>query len=273
MTNKKRNTLKMIVSAGMAMLSIMSAGSTAIATNVEDEYDAIPISDTLSNDGATDVSETIDFSGLIPSCSENVKNTYKERYPEHSELIDSIVDSIISDEEFIEYFVSEGPVAFQIIADAIDSSLEPDSTLLGFGNESYYSNYNSFPCKQLYSYYDGPAAVVMALMGSGCIEYTQDKGTLNSKQRTAATEMGTNSTNNTSMHKITAYMQKKYAEKPVQNTNATFQTRVFNNNNSDDILRYIQTSLSWDAEPILKIPDRSALYGHWGETGSLYVTQ
>lgn len=136
MTNKKHNTLKKIVSAGMAMLSIMSAGSTAIATNVEDEYDAIPISDALSNDGATDVSENIDFSGLIPSCSENVKKTYKERYPEHSELIDSIVDSIISDEEFIEYFESEGPVAFQIVADVLDDSLEPKTSLYSFGNES-----------------------------------------------------------------------------------------------------------------------------------------
>lgn len=272
MTNKKHNTLKKIVSAGMAMLSIMSAGSTAIATNVEDEYDAIPISDALSNDGATDVSENIDFSGLIPSCSENVKKTYKERYPEHSELIDSIVDSIISDEEFIEYFESEGPVAFQIVADVLDDSLEPKTSLYSFGNESYYSKYNSYPCKQLYSYYDGPAAVVMALMGSGCIDYTQIKSTLNSYQRTAASAMGTNSADNTSIYKITAYLQEKYAEKFGQNTSGTFQTRVFNSSNSSGILSYIQSSLSLNAEPILKIPDRNVLNGHESETGSLYVT-
>lgn len=272
MTNKKSNALKAMVSASLAVLSIMSAGSTAIATNVEDEYDAIHISEAMPNHGTNDATEAFDFSGLISSCSENVKNTYKEQYPEDSELIDSVVDSIISDNEFIEYFESEGPVAFQIIADAIDSSLEPDTSLFGFRNESYYSEYNSYPCKQLNSYSDGPAAVVMALMGSGCIDYTQNKSTLDSYQRTAASAMGTNSTNNTSMYKITAYMQKKYAEKFGQNTSVTFQTRVFNSKNSDDILSYIQTSLSWDTEPILKIPDRSVLYNHRTETGSLYVT-
>ena len=272
MTNKKSSTLKKIISASMAALSIMSVGSTAVATDVENEYDVICTSEAALNDAATDDVEDFDFSGLMPSCSENVKNTYKERYPERSELIDSIVDSIISDDELIEYFETEGPVAFQIVADALDDSLEPKTSLYGFGNDSYYSDYSSYPCKQLYSYYDGPAAVVMALMGSGCINYTQNKSTLDTYQRTAASAMGTNSTNNTSMCKITAYMQKKYAEKFGQNTSATFQTRVFNSNNSDDILSFIQMSLSWDAEPILKIPDRSVLYSHRTEKGPLYVT-
>lgn len=272
MTNKKCNTLKKIISASIAVLSIMSVGSTAVATDVESEYDVICTSEAALNDAATDDVEDFDFSGLMPSCSENVKNTYKERYPEHSEMIDSIVDSIISDDEFIEYFETEGPVAFQIVADALDDSLESKTSLYGFKDEYYYSEYNSYTCKQLYSYYDGPAAVVMALMGSGCIDYTQNKSTLDSYQRTAASAMGTNSTNNTSMCKITAYMQKKYAEKFGQNTSATFQTRVFNSSNSDDILSYIQTSLSWDAEPILKIPDRSVLYNHRTEMGPLYVT-
>lgn len=272
MTYKKSSILKKIVSASMAVLSIMSAGSAAIAADVGNEYDGILASVSTPNYAADEIVEDIDFGAFLPSCTENVKKTYKEKYPEHSDLIDSIVDSIISDDEFIAYFESEGPVAFQIVADALDGSLEPEISLFGFGNESYYSKYSSYSCKQLYSYYDGPSAVVTALMGSGCIDYTHDTAKLQSYQIAAASEMGTNSTNNTLMHKITAYMQKKYAEKFGQNTSGTFQTRVFNKSNSSGILSYIQNSLSWDAEPILKIPDRSVLNNHRNETGSLYVT-
>lgn len=268
MKNKNGNALKRVVSASLAVLSIMSVGSMAIAENVEVDYDIIQTSQALLND----LVEDFDFSGLLPGCSENVKNTYKEKYPEHSELIDRIVDSIISDDEFIEYFESEGPVAFQMVADALDSSLEPETSLFGFKDEYYYSEYSSYHCKQLYSYYDGPSAVVTALMGSGCIDYTHDTAKLQSYQRAAANEMGTNSANNTSMHKITAYMQKKYSEKFGQNTSGTFQTRVFTKSNSRSILSYIQDSLSYDTEPILKIPDRSVLYAHRNETGPLYVT-
>lgn len=219
----------------------------------------------------TEIVETVDFGALMPSCAENVKNTYKERYPECSDLIDSIVDLIISDGEFIECFEAEGPVAFQIVADALNDSLKPKTYPYSFDNESYFSKYSSYPCNQLYSHYDGPAAVVQALMGSGCIDYTQNKSTLNSYQRTAASVMGTNSTSNTSIYKITAYLQEKYAEKFGQNTSGTFQTRVFNSSNANSILDYITTSLAADTEPILRVPDRSALYDH-EDTGPLYIT-
>lgn len=216
----------------------------------------------------TDYADTLSISG----CATNIKNTYKERYPEHSELIDCIVDSIISDNEFIEYFETKGSVAFQIVSDTLDDSLEPKVSLYGFGNESYYSTYSSYPCKQLYSYYDGPAAVVMALMGSGCIDYTQNKSALESYQKKAASELGTDLTHTTSPYDITDYMQEKYVEKFGQNAGHSFKTKVFNSSNADRILDNIRTSLAWDTEPIIRIPDRSVLYNHKNETGMLYIT-
>lgn len=112
----------------------------------------------------------------------------------------------------------------------------------------------------------------MALMGSGCIDYTQDKNTLDSHQNAAASAMGTNSIDNTLTYKITDYLQEKYVEKFGKNTGRSFKTKIFNSSNADYILSYIQTSLAWDTEPIIKIPDRSVLYNHRNETGSLYIT-
>lgn len=257
MMKKNINLKKHIIASVLVVSTMFSCFLTQVLADTD-------VSD-------TEVNEAFDFSDFMPSCTENVKNTYKERYHECSELVDSIVDSIISDVEFIEYFENEGPVAFEVVADALDDVLESKSSLYSFDNESYFSTYNSYRNKQLYSYYDGPAAVVQALIGSGCINFTTNKSLLDSYQIAAASEMGTNSTDNTSIYKITAYMQKKYAEKFGQDTDGTFQTRVFNSFNADNILGYITTSLAADAVPILRIPDRSVLYEHRNETGSLYV--
>lgn len=208
----------------------------------------------------------------IESRAANIKSIYKANYPEDADLIDCIVDSIISDEEFIGCFEADGEIAFQIVSNALDESLEPKTALYSFGNEMYYSKYSSYTCKQLNNYYDGPAAVVMALMGSGCIDYTQNKNTLDTYQRQAASDMGTDSTNNTSTWRMTDYLQEKYVKKFGQNTRHAFQTRVFNTSNADYILWYIQVALDWDTEPIIKIPNRGSLYNHRGETGTLYIT-
>ena len=208
----------------------------------------------------------------IESRAANIKSIYKANYPEDADLIDCIVDSIITDDEFIRCFEANEEVAFQIVADALDESLEPKTALYSFGNEMYYSKYSSYPCKQLNNYYDGPAAVVMALMGSGCIDYTQNKSTLDSYQRDAAKAMGTDDNKKTSIYDITDYLQKKYVEKFGPNTGGSFKTKVFNKSNADLILSCIYSSLDSETEPIIEIPDRSVLYSHRNETGPLYIT-
>lgn len=271
MTNKKGNTLKMIVSAGAAMLSIMSAGSVAIAADVGNEGDVILASESTLN-AVTEVDEDVDIGALLSSYAAKIKNTYKERYPEHFELIDSIVDSVISDKDFIEYFERKGATAFQVIVNALNESIEPKTSLFGFKDEYYYSEYSSYSYKQLYNNYDGPSAAVTALMGSGCINYTHDTNKLRSYQEEAAKAMGFNSNNRTSVFDLADYLQKKYVEKFGQNTGGSFQARVFNSSNSYNLLSFIQTALAWDTEPVLEIPDRSVLYNHRNETGPLFVT-
>lgn len=106
------------------------------------------------------------------------------KYPDQAEMIDDIVNTLSSSDEFISIFETEGASAFCIIEDSLRDVLEPAAAPCGYTPDWYFSDYANPLIKQVGGEGCGPASALMALIGSGAPEYpyTSDAATLASWQ-------------------------------------------------------------------------------------------
>lgn len=186
----------------------------------------------------------------ISSCAENIKNIYKANYPGHEAMIDEIVETISSSEEFVHCFEVEGATAFQIVEDSLRDALVPTASTYGLSG-GVYSSKNTVPAiMQTTSYYCGPASVLQALRGNGDNTDTQDN---------IASALGTTSSNGTYITSISAYMRQKHAA----SGGYEYKAKAFTCYTYQNAIELVKESLRKDAVPIVRIPDTSVL-GYYG---------
>lgn len=208
----------------------------------------------------------------IESCADNIRDIYKDKYPESAAMIDDIVDTIVSDDMFVSIFEEEGASAFQIVEDSLRDALDSEPTPLMQTDDLYTSKY-SFPMvKQMNTYFCGPASTLMALIGSGASSYyyTNDTTTLNNWQISLAKEDILNATpqhTKTDIERITKVLNdnipSKYGYK--------YKSKAFTIHSYSKALDFVSTSLVNDAVPVLLIRDTSLLKYYKGASFSHYV--
>lgn len=150
----------------------------------------------------------------IDSYAANIKSIYKAKYPEQADLIEEIVDSIISDKEFIKIFEFEGAEAFQIMEESLCDALNPEPMPLIMTDDLYTSKYSFPKVQQIEKYYCGPASTVMALIGSGAKDYyyTREEKQLIQWQRDVVKDYGmqTDKEEKTQTYEITNVLKKMF---------------------------------------------------------------
>lgn len=205
----------------------------------------------------------------IDSCAANIKSIYKANYPEEADMIDDIVDTLSSSEEFASIFEDEGATAFQIIEDSLRDVLNPEPTTHMQTDDLYTSRY-SFPwVHQINSYSCGPASTLMALIGSGAKDYyyTHDTEITDGWQETLASDMYTNKTSGTYISNITKMMNKH-----IPSVNGyTYKTKAFTIYSYEKALDFIETSLVMDAVPVIRVSDTALLKYYHGNSFCHYM--
>ena len=207
----------------------------------------------------------------IESCADIIRGIYKEKYPESTAMIDDIVDSITSNSEFIYIFETEGTSAFQIVEDSLRDALDPEPMPIMTTDDLYTSKY-SFPIvKQMNTYFCGPAATLMALIGSGASQYyyTSSKSLLNIWQNNLSKENMLNTTekNGTNISKITKVLKENIPSA----YGHTYKTKAFTQHTFNKALSFISESLIYDAVPVIKVSDTKLLKYYKGENCSHYM--
>ncbi len=246
-----RNSIAKILSAFVMAAVLTCTGVVAQADEVVDtEY-----SDTLS----------------IESCAAHIKSVYKAKYPEQTEMIDDIVDTLSNSDEFIRIFEDEGATAFQIIEDSLRDAIEPRVKPYMQTDDLYTSKYVFPDIQQKENYYCGPASVLMALIGSGAkgYYYTLDESITDGWQDTLAKEELLNTTpeNGTHIQNITKVLRNN-----VPSINGyTYKTKAFTINSYKKALDFIETSLVKDAVPVIKVSNTALLDYYYGKKFSHYM--
>lgn len=204
----------------------------------------------------------------IDNCAAEIKSIYKARYPEQESVIDDIVNTLSGSDEFIAIFNEEGASAFCIIEDSLQDVLEPSAEPYMYTDELYTTKYLVPAVRQVDSYSCGPAATVMALIGSGAsgYSYTTDTGTLNAWQNSLKTQMGTNTTG-TYIGEITKVLQ---ANVPGR-SGYSYKTKAFTIYSYNKALDFIESSLIMDAVPVIRVADTSLLGYYYGHSCSHYM--
>lgn len=206
----------------------------------------------------------------IEDCAYNIKCIYKEQYPESEAMINDIVDTIVSDDMFVSIFKEEGASAFEIVEDSLNDALNPEPMPLIMTDDLYTSEY-SFPVvKQMNSYFCGPAATLMALIGSGASNfyYTNDQTILNAWQ-TQLSQKGMLDTtkNGTIIYNVTNVMNNY-----IPSVNGyTYKSKVFTRHSYSQALGYISASLLYDAVPIINISNTELLNYYKGNSFIHYM--
>lgn len=204
----------------------------------------------------------------ISDCANNIKAIYTELYPEAENEITEMVDTITNNEVFAEIFEQEGTSAFQIVDRSLNDYFNPSVKGCMQTDDMYISSH-SFPnVQQKNSYYCGPAAILMSLIGSGAsgYYYTNNETITDSWQDTVANAIGTTSSGSN----ITNI--KNYLNQRVTGSNGySFSTMIFTRYTYNTVLDYIEESLIMDTVPILLLTPRSNLGYYNGNTPSHYV--
>lgn len=217
-----------------------------------------------SETGNTECAEAL----TIGNCAANIKRLYTSDYPEQEEVINDIVDTLSSSDEFVEIFNDEGASAFQIVEDSLRDVLNPEPTAHMQTDDLYTSRY-SFPnIQQIDNYSCGPASTLMALIGGGAsgYYYTHNETITDDWQADLKAEMGTNSTG-TYISQITRVLREN-----IPSVNGyTYKTKAFTIYSYDQALDFIETSLVMDAVPVIRVSDTSLLGYYHGNKYSHYM--
>ena len=197
----------------------------------------------------------------IESCAANIKNIYKVNYPDQTEMIDEIVDTLSADSEFIRISESEGAAAFQIVEDSLRDALE--SPIATYSSRAANYKLPSYTIDQYYSTHCGPASALQALVSNGKISEPSDP---TNAVFTAGKEMKTDGTG-TFVYRITNYMNKYQGSDPY-----TYKSKAFTRFSYDRALDFVIYSLSKGRAPVMKVYDTRLMSYYNGNEYSHYVT-
>lgn len=110
------NAKLMKIFSACAMTAVLSF--TTVAAQAAEVLDNAYI-------GSTNVCDTENWS--IEDYADNIKDVYIMSYPEGADMITEVVDSYLSDDEFITAFEKMGASAFLIVEETLHNVLEPDA--------------------------------------------------------------------------------------------------------------------------------------------------
>lgn len=247
-----RRINKLIFSCLMVATLTYTSVTAQAEETVDMEYVDTEYTDTLS----------------IGSCAANIKSIYTVKYPEQADVIDDIVDTLSSSDQFVAIFNEEGASAFCIIEDSLRDVLEPTAEPCMYTDELYTTKYLVPAVRQNTNNNCGPASTLMALIGSGAsgYSYTTDTNTLNTWQNNLATQLKPD-TNGTPIGNITEVMK---ANVPSRN-GYSYKTKAFTKYSYNKALGYIESSLIMDAVPVILVKDTSLLGYYKGHSCSHYM--
>lgn len=242
---------------------------------------AVALSFTSVAAQATEIGNAECKEGLtIESCAANIKRIYSENYPEQAAMINDIVDTISSSEEFACIFEDEGATAFQIIEDSLHDALDPMPTCVAWdGNDDadyYYTKYG-VPCiQQTENTFCGVASMLMALIGGGKEEYMSNSALTDKMQYDYAEEVGIYDKKNgitgdgVHIQDMKEFLQARF---PVNSANFTYRVKVFTRYSVEDVTDYISLALLCDTVPILRVdePQRLSYYPDNYNSSAHYV--
>lgn len=193
----------------------------------------------------------------IDDYADRTKSIYKLEYPEQTETIDLIVDSITANEGFVAMFSELGKDAFQVIEDSLRDALQPSVSPLDSTDELYFSMYDITPITQVSSMYNAAAAATMALTGSGKSGYTQFS---------VKSILDADSSTNNTIYKINNLLRSKI---PDENGYGV-RTRAFVpiNGRADNLINCISNALILDTVPVIQF-DNADING--GSSGMRYL--
>ncbi|MGN0181718.1 MAG: C39 family peptidase [Candidatus Ornithomonoglobus sp.] len=205
----------------------------------------------------TQMSSTTASNNSLSSCADIIKNIYTAQYPEDAEMINDIVDTISTSEEFIHYFECEGATAFQIIEDSLRDALIPSVSPRYVSNGIYRSRYTVPVIMQSKTWYCGPASVLQALYGNGDTTDTQDN---------IAAALGTTS-GGTYITSISAYMRQKHPA----SSGYEYKAKAFTCYTYQNAIELVKKSLQQNAVPIIRVGDTSVLGYYNGQSYTHYM--
>lgn len=204
----------------------------------------------------------------LQSCAENIKRIYKERYPDNYDVIDDIVDTISSDDEFIRTFEYKGAKAFQIVEDSLRDVLEPTPEPY-YAVDGVYRTSGTVPfIMQTRDNYCGPAAVLQALIGTGYLSNTSDNKNY-TKQKEVSEKVFDNGSANITL--IADYMQEYYKD---ITPNKFYKAKAFTwrPESKSKVIGFLTYSLQNNGAPIVNVYDTSK-FGYYGNVSQRhYVT-
>lgn len=246
----KSKMAKIISSFAMAAM-ISLAGMTAQAAEaVDEEYINV-----------TDNCDTANWD--IEDYADNIREIYKMDYPEAADVIDNIVDSYLSDDEFKTAFEKDGCSVFLSVEEMLNNTLEPKAAPAVYECNTYFSIHSIPKIKQKSGYGDGAAAAaLMALYGCGYYNFYQDTSLIDSQQSTLIDEIAWDSNKRTTIGEVTRIIRKHYSGSSTH----TYQTKYAGSFNS--VMNLLKTSFSMDAAPVIRIPDENSYY--YGVVSSIY---
>ncbi len=214
----------------------------------------------------------------IESCSANIKGIYKENYPEQSEMIDDIVDTLSSSDEFISIFEDEGATAFQIIEDSLRDALVPTVAPTAWDDDEvvYYTKYRFPSIRQKETNFCGVASMLMALMGSGKEEYITNSSLTDKMQYDYAEEVGIYSAEKGNTGKglhiqtMKDFLQKRFTPNSL---NYEYRVKGFTKYTVQHLEDILATALSCDTVPIISVnePWRLSYYPDNYGLGTHYI--
>lgn len=207
----------------------------------------------------------------IESCAANIKSIYKARYPEQADVVDEVVDVILSDEVFVGIFEDEGEAAFRIIEDALHDALDSYVAPIAFDEDHYYVDRALPSVQQIYNNYCGVASVVMALMAAGKENCFLSAGQIEKLQDKYAEELGiTPNGTGVEIGNITAFMQQRF---PVNSLGDTYRSKIFTRFSTEKIEDFLAFALMCDTTPIIQVkePQRLSYYPNNYSSGGHYI--
>ncbi len=208
----------------------------------------------------------------IGNCAANIKRVYTADYPEQSEVIDEIVDTLSADSEFIRIFESEGATAFQIVEDALRDALEQSVSMYSSMAVRYRlpaavidQSIDDLPIDDLDKdkSHCGPASALQALVSNKKISYPSD--TMSAVEQ-AGRDIGT-TPSGTFVYQITDYMNKYETSASVK-----YRSKGFTRFSYEKALDFVINSLANGRAPVMRVYNTKLMSYYNGAPYSHYVT-
>lgn len=204
----------------------------------------------VSQDGMAVIgTENTSFS----NCVEQIRSVYTDRYPEQVDVVNTVIDEVTSNKIFLEYYEYESKTALRILENALTDALTPPIEPYSYNGTVAWTDYEVPKIAQVENNYCGPAAVQMALIGSGLWANNTDNKS-ESKQRDIASAMGVGRYG-VDIAIVTNYMNKYYSSSSI----CQYESRFFISYSVDKVVYYLSDSLRGNQVPIIMIPNTKYL--------------